>query len=272
MGCRNSPSSASGSGKSAGGEHQSQGRQTAHQGGRRSSALARAAGTPVNAKLGTHRPSTGTPVPKAEQHSLRNCQQPGASQSSAKNSWQDTPEHAQDHKSSCYGATNQPAALQDVEGTFPGGKGYLLGWPWLHLSQQQRLAGVRQDTGAKQTSRPPRAPDSCGFRWGGREVNRHMSHSLATHPTCRQGPTPRSARLRGPTTAAAVLRSPQNPGTKGETAAVSTTGPAAARGCPLGLEMEPHGWVSPWHGVGWLVLVMGIEASIDLPAPRTQTH
>lgn len=53
---------------------------------------------------------------KAEQRSPRNCQQPGASQSSAKNSWQDTPEHAQDHKSSCYGATNQPAALQDEEG------------------------------------------------------------------------------------------------------------------------------------------------------------
>lgn len=83
---------------------------------------------------GTRRPSAGTPVPKAEQCSLRDCRQPGASQSSARNCWQDTPEHAQDHKSSCYGAANQPAALQGEEGTFPGGKVISLLAPALSLT------------------------------------------------------------------------------------------------------------------------------------------
>lgn len=90
----------------------------ARQGRRRSSALARAIGTPIRAKPGNFWHASA----KSRAALPRDCRQPGASQSSAKNYWQDTPEHAQDHKSSRYGATNQPTALQGEEGTFPGGK------------------------------------------------------------------------------------------------------------------------------------------------------
>lgn len=129
-------------------------------------------------KLGSHQGSRHTeqhqagnapPVPKAEKRSPRDCQEPGGSQSSARNRWQDTPEHAQGHKSSSSGATNQPGALRGQEGTFPGGKGYLLAGPGLW---QQGLAGLPQDTGAEQTSRPAPGSEFLRFRWGGREVSK----------------------------------------------------------------------------------------------------
>lgn len=72
-------------------------------------------------------------------------------------------------------------------------------WPQLCLSQQQGLAGVPQDTGAKQTSRPLPGSKFLRFRWGGREVNRQPSHGLAAAPYLPAGPsTPQLASLGGP--------------------------------------------------------------------------
>lgn len=103
----------------------------------------------------------------------RRCQNPSsASQETADdrelarvqrgNYRQDTPEQAQDHKSSCDGGTNPARALRGEEGTFPRGKGYLLAGPgsippngvWLG---SDRIPGLNS---------PPdlcQAPNSCGL-------------------------------------------------------------------------------------------------------------
>lgn len=160
----------------------------------------------LSAELWAHGSAPGwelSPVPGAEKSSPRRCQQPGGSQSSARNYWQDTPELAQDHKSSSSGATNRPAAPQGQEGTFPGErKGYLrLALP-LPLPSE-----LPQDAGAAQTSRPAPGSEFLRFRWGGREVNREISPSAAPSRTCRA----RSAQpARG-----RCLCSGQNPANKG---------------------------------------------------------
>ncbi|XP_069653746.1 collagen alpha-1(III) chain-like [Haliaeetus albicilla] len=88
--------------------------------------------------------------------------------------------------------------------------------PWLRLSQQQGPAGVRQDTGAKQTSRPPPGSKFLWFRWGRWEVNRQASHGLATVPYLPAGPgTPQPAGSGGAHDRGGCLRSRQNPGNKG---------------------------------------------------------
>lgn len=155
-------------------------------------------------KLGSHQGSRHTeqhqagnarPVPKAEKRSPRDCQQPGGSQSSARNRWQDTPEHAQGHKSSSSGATNQPGALRGQEGTFPGGKGYLLAGPGLW---QKGLAGLPQDTGAEQPSRPAPGSEFLRFRWAGREVNEADFPERGHGSLPAGGPQPAAAGPGGP--------------------------------------------------------------------------
>lgn len=247
--------------------------ETARRGGRRSSALARAIGTLIGAKPGNSPPrcrkQSSAPRGTADDRELARVQQ-GTIGRTRQNT----------HRTINPPATGPRTSLRlsrARRGRFQGGKGYLLAGPSSIISQQQGLAGVRQDTGAKQTSRPPPGSKFLRFRWGGREVNRQASHGSAMAPYLPAGPgTPQPAGFReegdDTATAAAVCAHDKTQGTKGETAAVSTTLPAAGLpagqrrgGARRGWGRELHRRGSPWHRVGRLTPAMGIHASLALP-------
>lgn len=186
----------------------------------------------------------------------RDCQEPGGSQSSARNRWQDVPEHAQGHKSSSSGPRTSPRLCRARRGLFRGERlGYLLagpgsvsrsrGWPGLH-----RIPGL---------SRPPeqrRAPDSCGsLGWTGSQ-----QADFPPLPTCR-GPGARPGRLGGPS--AAVCAQDKTQRTKAASGTLSTTPAAAgrARGAGEGAPRPLSPGTEP-RGSGFRLVLH----------PQTQTH
>lgn len=98
-------------------------------------------GTEREEKPGSHQGSrhTGWELSAGAKKQRRAPRGTAKSQSSARNHRQDTPEHAQGHKSSSSAATNQPAALQGQEGIFRRGK----------VISLSLLSASAQDTGAQ---------------------------------------------------------------------------------------------------------------------------
>lgn len=207
------PGEASGSGKADSSENQSR-----HTG--REEKLGSHRGTRSSTRLGTHgRCQKQRSAPRGT------CQQPGGSQSSARNRWQDAPEHAQGHKSSGSGAAKQPAAPRGQEGTSPGGK--VISSLAL-LSGNSGWPAFRRIPGLSSPPDPRRGSEFLRFRWAGREASTgKTSHSAAAAPLPAGGPGARSSGGPGRLLALRTKRSEQ----RERSGTVSTTaGPALGAG------------------------------------------
>lgn len=242
----------------------------ARRGGRRSSALARAIGTPIRAKPANspaHRCQKQSSAPRgtADDRELARVQRRTIGRTRQNTHRTINPPATRPRTS--------PRLSRARRGRFWGER-LSPRWPQLRLPQQQGLAGVRQDTGAKQTSRPPPGSKFLRFRWGGREVNRQLPTAWPQHPTCRRGPAPHSRLAQGAHDRGGCLRSRQNQGNKGRdrhgqhNAAGSGAACGQRRGAALGgqegspLPRQPPGRVAgPWQ---W-----GLKpAWIFLPGPK----
>lgn len=173
------------------------------------------------------------------------------------NYWQDAPEHAEEHKSSCRGAA------EGTEGTFPGGE-VISSLASLRLAAG--AGGVRQDTGAAQPSRPPPGSEFLRFRWAGREVNRQGFPRLAPAPYLLAG-TPQAGQLGAPRPLPALRQKPREQRER-EAAAVSTTLPAPGLlGGATGRGEPQHHHLVPGHRGDSCPVLLGLgPASLSPPS------
>lgn len=165
-------------------------------------ALTRALGTRSSTRLGTHgrcQKQRRAPPGTAKSREVARVQRGTAGRT----------------RQNTHRAINPPAAgprtssglCEARRGLFRGVKGYLLAGPGLW---QQGLAGLPQDTGAEQPSRPAPGSEFLRFRWAGREA------SKADFPERGHGSfTCRGPAAAGPGALGGCLCSGQNPANKG---------------------------------------------------------